>query len=83
MEPRFPAGTIITVSPSVPIRNGDLCVATIKNEGSIFKIFHHSGDLKTVTLTSYNHALYPPITLPRESFHSIFRVVRSSYNQTL
>lgn len=77
MEPRFPPGTIITVSPAHPPTNGDLVVAVIKNEGAVFKLFFHSGDGKTVTLKSYN-PLYEPIIAPREKFHYILKVVRSS-----
>jgi len=80
MMPNFPPGTIITVSPKHPPGNGHLVVAKIKNEGVLFKLFHHSGDGKKITLTSYNSQLYPPITRDREQFHWIYRVVRATQN---
>jgi len=79
MEPKFPAGTIITVSPKYPPHSGQLVVARIKNEGCVFKLFHHSGDGKIVTLSSYN-PLYEKIVLPRENLHWLYRVVRSTQN---
>ena len=79
MSPNFPAGTIITVSPKHPPHNGHLVVAKIKEEGVLFKLFHHSGDGKKLTLTSYNNA-YPPIQLAREQLHWIYRVVRATQN---
>lgn len=77
MSPNFPPGTIITVSPSYPPHNGQLVVAKIKEEGVLFKIFHHSGDGRIVTLTSYNQA-HPEIKLEREKFHWIYRVVAAT-----
>ena len=79
MEPKFPAGTIITVSPAYPPHNGQLVVAKIKNEGVLFKLFHHNGDGSLITLTSYN-LIYPPLTIPREKLHWLYRVVRASQN---
>ena len=79
MEPRFEPGMIITVSPKYPPHNGQLVVAKIKNEGCVFKLFHHSGDGKIITLSSYNPA-YKDIVLPREKLHWIYRVVRSTQN---
>ena len=79
MAPNFPPGTIITVSPKHPPHNGHLVVAKIKEEGVLFKLFHHSGDGKKITLTSYNSA-YPPISLAREQLHWIYRVVRATQN---
>jgi phage repressor protein C with HTH and peptisase S24 domain len=74
MEPKFSPGMIITVNPSIAPRNGQLVAAKIKEEGVLFKLFHHSGDGKTVTLTSYN-SLYPALSYPREKFHWIYPVV--------
>lgn len=79
MEPKFEPGMIITVSPKHPPHNGQLVVAKIKNEGCVFKLFHHSGDGKIITLSSYNPA-YKDIVLPREKLHWIYRVVRSTQN---
>ena len=79
MSPNFPPGTIITVSPKHPPHNGNLVVAKIKDEGVLFKLFHHSGDGKKITLTSYNNA-YPPIQLAREQLHWLYRVVRATQN---
>ena len=75
MMPNYPPGTIITVSPKHPPHGGQLVVAKIKDEGVIFKLFHHSGDGRIVTLTSYNDRLYPPIELPREKLDWLYRVV--------
>lgn len=73
MEPKFPEGTIITVSPKHPPRNGQHVAARLNGEGVFFKIFHHSGDNKTVTLTSYNPA-FPPMVYNRERFDWIYPV---------
>jgi SOS-response transcriptional repressor LexA len=56
-----------------PPNNGDLVVAKIEDEGVLFKRFHHSGDGKFITLTSYN-SVYPPLTLNREKLHWLYRV---------
>jgi len=77
MSPQFPAGTIITVGPSNPPHNGNLVVARLKGEGVLFKLFHHSGDNRIVTLTSFNPA-YPVIQIAREKLHWIWKVVQAT-----
>jgi len=81
MSPNFPPGTIITVSPRNPPNNGSLVVAKIKEEGVLFKMFHHTGqgDDTKIILSSYNQ-VYPTITLPREKLHWIYRVTRATQN---
>ena len=74
MEPKYPQGAIVTLSPAHPPNNGSLVGAKIKEEGVVFKLFHHSGDGHTVTLSSFN-PIYKDIVLPREKFHWIYRAV--------
>ena len=76
MLPRFPAGTIIVVSPQYPPRHGDFVAAFIKEEGALFKKFKHTGDARTVVLESLNPE-FPNVERPREDFHWIYRVAEA------
>jgi phage repressor protein C with HTH and peptisase S24 domain len=78
MEPKYSPGDIVIVSPRNPARNGDRVVAHIRDQGVLFKLMHHSGDLRTVTLSSYNPA-YRDITVPREDLlwmHPVKQVIK-------
>jgi phage repressor protein C with HTH and peptisase S24 domain len=73
MEPKFSPGDIVVVSPSHAPSNGDKVVANIRNQGVLFKVMHHSGDMKIIKLTSYN-PVYPEIQIPREELHWMYPV---------
>jgi phage repressor protein C with HTH and peptisase S24 domain len=74
MEPNYREGDIAFLLPSSAARNGDLVVASIKEEGFALKIMTLiGGDPERVRLTSYN-IVYPPMDLRREQFHWIYPV---------
>ncbi len=58
MEPKFGAGDIAILMPSVEPRNGCLVICKLKNDGVFFKMFHQSGDNTLIRLSSYN-PVYP------------------------
>jgi phage repressor protein C with HTH and peptisase S24 domain len=76
MLPRFPAGTIIVVSPQYPPSFSDFVAAYVKDEGGLFKVLKNSGEAKTVRLVSLNPE-FPPTERPREEFDWIYRVIEA------
>jgi phage repressor protein C with HTH and peptisase S24 domain len=73
MEPKFSAGDIAILLPSIAPTNGDIVVANIRNQGALCKIMHVQLDKKLVKLSSYNPA-YPPTEYHRDEFHWIYPV---------
>lgn len=73
MEPRYSPGDIVVVCPKYVAITGDRVVASVKNEGVLFKLMHHNGEGKTIQLLSYN-IVYPPLTFAPEDFHWIYPV---------
>lgn len=72
MEPKYPAGTVLVVMPSIHPRNGCLVVAKFKNDGVVFRRFHAASE-GVVQLTAYN-SIYPPYKGPALDFHWIYPV---------
>ncbi len=57
MEPRYREGDVAFLEPSRPVRQHDMVIARLKEEGVVFKIHSRTGD--TIRFSSYNPA-YPP-----------------------
>ena len=71
MEPRYHANDVATVVPSQTLRQNDLVIARIKDQGVVFKICNRVGN--TYRFSSYNPA-YAPFEVPIEKMVWIYPV---------
>jgi phage repressor protein C with HTH and peptisase S24 domain len=78
MTPRFVDGSQIVVMPGHSPYNGCLCVAMLQDGSVNFKIYHRSGS--QITLTSYNHQMYPEMKHHAKDFRWIWPVYAVSQN---
>jgi SOS-response transcriptional repressor LexA len=78
MEPKYSAGDIAVLMPTVEPRNGCLVVAKLKNEGVFFKLFHQGAD-RGYRLSSFNSA-YPVMETRKSDFVWIYPVYQITKN---
>lgn len=81
MTPKYDAGDTAIIYPSHSPRNGDVVLARLNDEHGgdvMIKLYQSSAD--KVTLSSYNHHVYQPMTYPRSSFALIYPVAQITKN---
>ncbi len=70
-EPRYHDGDVATVTPSKPLRQNDLVIARIRDQGAVFKLYTRHGD--TIKFSSYNPA-YLPFEVHASELDWIYRI---------
>jgi len=81
MQPKYDAGDTAIIYPSHEPKNGDVVLARLNDDHGgdvMIKLYSHSNG--TVTLTSYNSAVYGPIVWPRAAFALIYPVAQITKN---